>query len=393
VTSAPGVHGAVNLLATLEDGRFTQAVVHAAVEQLEREGILIERFTHAPENILAWIDAEFGGTWSTEVAAASICVARDAGGPIGFAAFDARGLRFGWLRAWRTRPDVGVFGPFGVVRGARGTGVGKVLLRFALFSLRERGYAAALIPMVSGDALIAYYEREAGARIVESIDVAAGGRRWRTTILASGNGSNFQAIVDASRTPDRPLPLDVQALICNRAGAFVLERAARALVPGNLVAWNRQLGSRDTYDARVLRAVEETRPDLVLLLGWMHVLPPDFVARFPEALNVHPAFLPLDARRDAVTMPDGTVIPAFRGPKAVDDAFAAGVFWGGASVHRLGVAVDRGEVLARAPLRREPQETKEQFFTRLHALEHRVMHAAIRRWSYERAEDIASAIN
>jgi len=386
VTSTAQVRRAVNLLAPLAGDRFTQASVHEAIEGLEQRGIRVERFAHTPESVLAWIDDAFDGTWSSEAAAGGICVAYRDGVPIGFAAFDAHGLRFGWLRAWRDRPQVGLFGPFGVVPAARRSGLGPVLLAFALFSLRERGYESALIPMVGGERLIAYYEREAGARVVESIDIA-GSNRWRTTVLASGNGSNFQSIVDAARNRERPLPLEVQALICNRHSAFVLERAERAHVPAHALVWDRSVPRTD-YDAQVIDAVARTRPDLVLLLGWMHVLPQAFLERFPDALNIHPAFLPLDPARDDVTMPDGTVIPAFRGPKAVDDAFAAGVEWGGASVHRLGVAVDRGEVLARAPLRREPGETKEQFFARLHELEHRVLATAIRRWSYERAENM-----
>ena len=134
----------------------------------------------------------------------------------------------------------------------------------------------------------------------------------------------------------------------------------------------------------MLSAVAATEPDLVLLLGWMHILPPAFVERFPASLNLHPAFLPLDPARDTVTMPDGTTIPALRGARAVDDAFAAGIRWGGATVHRLGASVDRGEIFARAPLLRDDGETRDSYMTRLHALERTVVAGAIRRWSFER---------
>jgi phosphoribosylglycinamide formyltransferase-1 len=381
--NATATRGAVNLLAHLDDPRFSQRAVHHALEEWDRRGVRVERFHHTPEVLLSWIDADFGGTWSTEAHAAGIVVARDAGGPIGFAVFDARGLRFAWLRPWRDRPEVGVFGPFGVVPRARGTGIGCTLLGAALFALRERGYLDALIPAVSGDRLIAYYEREAGANVVDSLDIEHKARRWRVTALASGNGTNFQAVVDAAR--DSSLPLQVSALVCNRPEALVLERAARAGVPARVVAWDRKALSRAEYDAALLDAVEDTSPDLVLLLGWMHVLAPSFLERFPGALNIHPAFLPIDPECESVTMPDGAVIPAFRGARAVDDMFAAGVEWGGASVHRVGLRVDRGEVMARAPLRREPAEPRTQYEQRLHALEHRVLTTAIRRWTYEQA--------
>ena len=112
--------------------------------------------------------------------------------------------------------------------------------------------------------------------------------------------------------------------------------------------------------------------------------PPAFVERFPASLNLHPAFLPLDPKRDSVAMPDGTTIPALRGPRAVDDAFAAGILWGGATVHRVGVSVDRGEVVARAPLLRGANERRGAYATRLHALERTVVAGAVRRWSFER---------
>jgi phosphoribosylglycinamide formyltransferase 1 len=375
-----------NLLAALNDPRFEQRSIHHAIEAFDREGVRIERFTHTPDDVLAWIDAEFGGTWSSEAFAGGTCVARTAAGPIGFAAFDSRGLRFGWLRSWRKRPDVGIFGPLGVARPMRGRGVGELLLRFALFSLRERGYAYGLIPVVRGDKLRRFYERHAGARAVEAVDFSKVGRS-RAVVLASGNGSNFQAVVDATRGTERPLPIEVVGLVANRRSAFAVERAAQAGVPAQVLVWDRAT-ARATYDETLMNALEDLRPDLVLLLGWMHVLPPAFVERFPNALNLHPAFLPLDPQRDEVTMPDGSSMPAFRGAHAVDDAFALGVQWGGASVHRLGAAVDRGEILARAPLRIEPGEPKHAFVERLHALEHSVLATAIRRWCYEEADSM-----
>ncbi len=274
-------------------------------------------------------------------------------------------MRYHWLRAWAERDSVGVFGPLGVVERARGSGLGTVLARAALYSLRERGYRRALIPIVRPD-LVSFYERAADARLVETVDLDRGGRRARAVVLASGNGSNFQAVAEAAAA--RELPLEIVDLG----------------IPTTLVTWERASESREAYDARVLAAVAAYAPELVLLLGWMHVLPATFVARFPESLNVHPAFLPLDPAADAVTMPDFTSLPAFRGARAFDDALAAGSRWAGASVHRVGVAVDRGVVFARAPLAIAPGEPRAELDERLHALERRVVRSAIARWSWER---------
>jgi phosphoribosylglycinamide formyltransferase 1 len=390
--TARGATTAVNLLADLRDPRFGQHEVHETLVAFDRAGTTIEREQHTPESILSWIDAEFGGTWSSEAWRGGICIARDANGPVGFAAFDPRGLHYAWLAHWRAQRDVGIFGPFGVLPRARKTGVGAALLAFALSSLRERGYAQALIPMVHGERLAAYYEREAGARAVEACDATRGGARLRAAVLASGNGSNFEAVVAASRAAERPLPLDVTTLICNKPGAPVLQRAARLGVAARTLSWDRRTEPRAAYDESVIVALTDDAPDLVLLLGWMHVLPAAFVARFPETLNVHPAFLPLDPGREDVTMPDGTRIPALRGARAVDDAFAAGLAWGGATVHRVAVEVDRGAVIARAPLAIAPGETQDAFAARLHPLEHRVLSTAIRAWSYEQPAPIAQRL-
>jgi phosphoribosylglycinamide formyltransferase-1 len=372
---------AVNLVVDLDDRQFDQPAVHHALEMLAARGVQPLREHRASERTLAWIDAEFGGSYSGQAASGGIWLAQNGEGILGFASYGARVPNVPWTRRWQSESDVAMFGPFGVVARARKTGLGAVLLHAALFALRERGFRRALIPAVTKQRSIDYYARHANARAVERFELDRPGKFWRTTVLASGNGTNFQSVVDGARAGT--LPLDVGGLIVNRPEAFALERAARAGIPSKLVYWERAAESRAQYDARVLAAVKETAPELVLLLGWMHVLSPDFVAAFPNIINLHPAFLPLDARHDTVTLPDGAVIPAYRGKSAVDEALADTSSWIGASVHRVNVAVDRGEVLARAPLRTIGGEPREALDARLHALEHRVLAAAIRRWADE----------
>jgi phosphoribosylglycinamide formyltransferase 1 len=204
-------------------------------------------------------------------------------------------------------------------------------------------------------------------------------RTYRTVVLASGNGSNFQAVIDA--VAEKRIPLDLISLIVNRADAPAIERAKAATIPVVTLLWDRALMSRADFDTMVFNAVVAARPDLVLLLGWMHVLPPAFLKIFPHVMNVHPAFLPLDSRLDTVTMPDGEVMRAFRGTQAIDDGLAAGARWFGVSVHWVGEEVDRGEILVRAPLLRTLSETREALIERIHALEHRCVVEGIKRWT------------
>jgi phosphoribosylglycinamide formyltransferase 1 len=338
----------------------------------------------ADEAVLAWIDETFGGTWSSEANAGSNVIARRGAAPVGFAALDAKGFTFAWLQGLGRERDVGVFGPIGVVEEGRKTGLGVALLRRALSALRERGYARALIPAVGDDRLVRYYADAVGARVAERFERSALIRpARRVLVMASGNGSNFQAVLDASRRGS--LPIEVVALLSNDPRAYAIERAREAGMKSvRVVSWNRDEETRVQYDDRLLRAARDERPDLVLLLGWMHLLSDSFVRAFPHILNVHPAFLPLDPRRDDVVMPDGTRSPAFRGPRAVRDALAASSSWVGATLHRVTAATDRGPVMARKPLRVMPGEGEAALMERVHEIERGVVRAGLMRWLYER---------
>jgi phosphoribosylglycinamide formyltransferase 1 len=366
----------VNLIVELDD-RWV-----SSLESPSGREIAIE--APADDRTLAWIDELFGGSWSSEAYAGSSVVARRGGAPVGFATFDAKELRFAWLRGLASERGVGLFGPFGLAPEERTSGLGHHLLSRALGALRERGYTRALIAAVGDERLIRYYADAAGARVAERFDRAALlGPRARTLVMASGEGSNFQAVIDAVR--EGSLPLDLVALVSNNPQARAIERAHNAGIGSiDVLPWNRTDQTRDAYNAHLFEVVASHRPELVLLLGWMHLLPESFVRAFPDALNIHPAFLPLDPRGDEVVLPDGTSMPAFRGPRAVRDALATGSDWTGATLHRVTPATDRGPVLVRKPMRIQPAQAQADVMERLHRIEHRLVTAGITRWLYER---------
>lgn len=365
----------VNLLADLREREYPPAAV---------DGYTFEVHERAGDAMLAWIDETFGGTWSSEAFAGKTIAAMRDGRPAGFASFAPQGLAFAWLRAWHDRPDVGIFGPFGVDPADRGTGIGPALLHGALRGLERAGYRYALIPAVGDEKLIRYYTENAGARIVEEFDRTRWtNQRIRTTVLASGGGTNFQAVADAAVAGK--LPLDVTSVVANRPDAYVLQRAAALETPNRIVVeWDRKIESRQTYDARLLHAVRQTEPELVLLLGWMHLLSEEFIAAFPQMINIHPAFLPLDQTRDDVGLSDGTIIPAFRGAHAIRDALAAGSPWIGASSHSVNAAADRGAILTRKPLKIGSGLDEAAALAQLRPIEHAVLKGGIMRWVFER---------
>ncbi|MBV8727376.1 MAG: hypothetical protein JO233_06290 [Candidatus Eremiobacteraeota bacterium] len=147
---------------------------------------------------------------------------------------------------------------------------------------------------------------------------------------------------------------------------------------------DRAVEPRETYDERLLHAIRQTEPELVLLLGWMHILPERLVTAFPEAINIHPAFLPLDQNAEIVQLPDGSTIPAFRGARAVRDALAKGSSWFGATVHRVILQSDRGPILARRPVHVPNAKTEDEVMQHVRPVEHESLISGIMRWIFER---------
>ena len=170
-------------------------------------------------------------------------------------------------------------------------------------------------------------------------------------VLVSGSGTNLQALLDAG--------LPVVAVASNRPGAGALERARAAGVAAAVfdLADYADRAERDTAmgDWLAPHGVE-----LVVCAGYMHVLTPTFVERFP-AINVHPSLL-----------------PAFPGAHAVEDALAARARETGATVHFLDEGVDTGPVIAQERVPIHADDTAETLHARIQEVEHRLLPNAAR---------------
>ncbi len=169
-------------------------------------------------------------------------------------------------------------------------------------------------------------------------------------VLVSGEGTNLQALIDAG--------LPIHAVASNRLGAPALERARRARIPAAVF----DLDEHDDRDARDLAMagwLGERGVRLVVLAGYMHLLTPAFLERFPDrVVNVHPSLL-----------------PSFPGLRAIEEALDAKVETTGVTVHLVDEGVDTGPVLRQEPVPVEPRETLEQ---RIHAVEHRLLPEVVR---------------
>lgn len=181
----------------------------------------------------------------------------------------------------------------------------------------------------------------------------------RLVVLASGNGSNLQVILDACR--DGTLPAEVVAVVSDRPAATALARATTAHVPAVPAPPGRD-EARTDYDARLADIVEAHHADLVVLAGWMRILTMRFLGRFPgRVVNLHPA-LPGE-------LPGTHAIE-----RAWHEALAGERTRTGVMVHLVpDEGVDSGPVLATIPVPIQPDDTLDALTERVHAAEHRLL--------------------
>jgi phosphoribosylglycinamide formyltransferase-1 len=191
----------------------------------------------------------------------------------------------------------------------------------------------------------------------------------RLAILLSGRGSNFDALFEACQRG--ALPATVALVVSDVAEAPGLARAemrglpAAALVP-------RELGGKTAFEEELHRRLVEARADLVCLAGFMRILSPAFVARWPlRILNVHPSLL-----------------PSFPGLSAQEQAVRYGVRVSGATVHFVDAGTDTGPIVGQTALPLRENESADAYAARLLAVEHSLYAASVGRvleggWSVE----------
>lgn len=178
----------------------------------------------------------------------------------------------------------------------------------------------------------------------------------RIVCMASGSGSNFQALLDTDLGRG-----EIVGLVSDNPEAFALERAASAGVPATVVPMG-DYADRDAWNLGLIEAVAAFEPDLVVLVGFMRVLGPAFVERF-LTLNVHPALL-----------------PSFPGAHGARDALAYGVKITGCTVHVVDSGVDTGPIIAQAAVEVAADDTPETLQAKIQVQEHQLFPQVVRDW-------------
>ncbi|HOP32371.1 MAG TPA: phosphoribosylglycinamide formyltransferase [Candidatus Hydrothermia bacterium] len=171
-------------------------------------------------------------------------------------------------------------------------------------------------------------------------------------ILASGNGSNFEAIVRKIRSNN--WPIEVRALITDNPGAYVLIRAQRLKIPYEVLNF-KCFPNKVAYNTMLFERLKANTPDLIILAGYMRILPGFIVEHFRnKIINIHPALL-----------------PAFPGVRAIERAYEAGCKVTGITIHYVDERVDSGPIIEQVCTKVRKGESLESLEKRIHRLEHK----------------------
>ena len=172
----------------------------------------------------------------------------------------------------------------------------------------------------------------------------------KVAIFASGTGSNFERIADDARLAEW---MEIAVLVCDQPQATVIEKAHQRQI-ATYVFSARDFSDKQAYEQAILTRVADC--DFIFLAGYMRLLSPYFLAQYAKPiLNIHPSLL-----------------PAYKGKDAIQQAYQAGEQRLGISIHYVNEEMDGGEVIAQATLERLPDETLAEVTARIHQLEHQL---------------------
>jgi phosphoribosylglycinamide formyltransferase-1 len=185
----------------------------------------------------------------------------------------------------------------------------------------------------------------------------------KLVVVASGRGSNFRALA-AGCSSGEISGARIVALVSNNPEALVIDIAKSKGVPV-VVLDHKRFSDRPSYDRALIAEIEKYEPDFICLAGYMRLLSSTVIERWPNKIvNIHPSLL-----------------PAFPGLNAQNQALDYGVKWTGCTVHLVTEGLDDGPILAQAPLRIEVNDTCETLTDRLLALEHSTYVSVVKKLS------------
>jgi formyltetrahydrofolate-dependent phosphoribosylglycinamide formyltransferase len=182
----------------------------------------------------------------------------------------------------------------------------------------------------------------------------------KIAIFATGSGSNFQAIIDAIESGS--LDAKVCLLVCDKPGAFVLERAAKHHIP-TFVFSAKNYPNKIAYELAILAELKQREVEFLVLAGYMRLIGATLLHEFEgRIVNIHPSLL-----------------PQFPGLDAIGQALAAGVKVTGGTIHYVDAGMDTGPIIEQQEVEVVQDETLETLQAKIHAVEHKLYPAVLQR--------------
>lgn len=176
-------------------------------------------------------------------------------------------------------------------------------------------------------------------------------RKLNLAVLISGRGSNLQSLIDACKKPE--FPAQIQVVISNIPDAYGLERAKLASIPAHVVN-HKDFKSREDFEEALLNQLQDYDIDLICLAGFMRILTPHFIEKWPYRLiNIHPALL-----------------PKYKGLHTHERAIEAKDTESGCTVHYVNYGVDEGEIILQKITPILPDDTPQTLANRVLIQEH-----------------------
>ncbi len=176
--------------------------------------------------------------------------------------------------------------------------------------------------------------------------------------MASGRGSNFQAIIDAELRKETP-DVEIIQLIVNKPEVYAIERAKKNNIPYEIIDSSKM--NREEFDKEAIRIFEKKEIQIIVLAGFMRILSPFFINKYKnKILNIHPSLL-----------------PAFPGAHAHRDTLKYGAKISGCTAHIVDEGIDSGPIILQSTVEIDRDETEDSLSTKILVHEHKILPKAL----------------
>ena len=182
--------------------------------------------------------------------------------------------------------------------------------------------------------------------------------KLKIAILASGEGSNFQVLIDLAKKEE--FDINIKMLITNKKNAGCVKRAIEEKIP-YFICEESSCKNRDDFEQKIINKIIENDIELIVMAGWMRILTEKFINGVSrKIINIHPSLL-----------------PSFKGKNPIKDALENGSFITGCSVHYVVPEVDSGELIIQGAITINKDESIEVLTKKIHQIEHIILPFAI----------------